>query len=448
MATVDEQVRALSLKLDTSAPELAKLDAYWSGRQPAAFMSKKSCDALQGGLRHMSVNFPRLAVEALVERLNITGFQHYGEQDMDPALWSVWRRAGMDDAAAQVHADALVYGRGFVLVWADTAGRPVVTVESPRQCTIVRDPATRQVRAGLKRWRDGDTLHAMLYGPEQVHHLTHKSHGADVFPGTGWRVVEVLDNPFGVVPLVPFVNRGRLCDVDGVSEMTDALDLVDALNKVTADALVTSEYYARPRRWATGLELDEDDDGNVVNPFTNEDGRLWTSEDPGTKFGQFDPAGVDSYTGLIATLTQMIGAVTGLPPHYLGLNGDQPPSADSIRSAEASLVARAQALMRTFGRSWSQVAALVHVIHTGADPLAVDIAPMWASAETRTPAQQTDAAQKQVDMGVPLSVVLTETMGWSAETVARVAQAQRAEAMNRSGVDLAKVIQAGSGAES
>lgn len=438
---IEQHVKALSTRLDTAAPELRRLDQYWAGEQPAAFMSKKSRDALQGGLRHLAVNFPRLTVEALVERLQVTGFQHYGDSTAAPELWQVWRRCGLDDSAAQVHADALVYGRGFVLVWADDAGRPVVTVESPQQVAVTRDPATREVRAGLKRWRDGDTLHAVLYTPDNVFRLSHASQGGDTFPGTGWHLDETLDNPFGVVPLVPFVNRGRLCDVDGVSEMSDVLDLVDALNKVTADALVTSEFYARPRRWATGLELDEDEDGNVINPFSNEDGRLWTSEDPATKFGQFDAQGVTGYTELMASLTQMIGAVSGLPPHYLGLNGDQPPSADSIRSAEAALVARAQSLMRTFGRSWSRVAALIHAVQTGEDVLSVDVAPLWASAETRTPAQQTDAAAKQVDMGVPLSIVLQETLGWSSEQVARVGQAQRVEAMNRAGLDLGAFVQ-------
>lgn len=439
--SIEKHVKSLSEKLDTSTPALDKLDAYWSGTQPAAFLSKKSQDALQGNLRHMSVNFPRLAVEALVERLDVTGFQHYGQDVPDAELWSVWRRLGMEDQAAQVHADALVYGRAFVLVWADAQGRPVVTVESPRQVSIVRDPATRAVRAALKRWRDGDTLHAVLYTAESVVRLRHDAWTGDAFPATGWTTVETLENPFGVVPMVPFVNRGRLADAEGVSEMADVLDLVDALNKVTADALVTSEFYARPRRWATGLELEEDEDGNVLNPFTDEDGRLWTSEAAETKFGQFDAAGVTGYTDLIATLTQMIGAVSGLPPHYLGLNGDQPPSADAIRSAEASLVARAQALQRTLGRSWSLVAALVHAVLKKSDPLAVDVAPLWASPETRTPAQQTDAAQKQVEMGVPLSVVLVKTLGWEPEAVEDVLKAQRREAMNRAGVDLTRIVQ-------
>jgi hypothetical protein len=52
--------------------------------------------------RVLAVNFPRLGVTALAERLNLTGFRTDGpDADPDDALWRVWRRNGMEDAAAQ-----------------------------------------------------------------------------------------------------------------------------------------------------------------------------------------------------------------------------------------------------------------------------------------------------------------------------------------------------------
>src|SRR5699024_12524387 len=70
----------------------------------------------------------------------------------------------------------------------------------------------------------------------------------------------------GLVPVVPFIRRMSTDDHDGTSVAADILDLTDAENKLMADAMVTSESYARPRRWATGLELQEDDDGHPVDP--------------------------------------------------------------------------------------------------------------------------------------------------------------------------------------
>lgn len=437
-----EIIKSLSEKLNESAPELRKLDLYWRGTQPAAYLSAEAREALGSNLTGLAVNFPKLTVTALAERLNVVGFRAQGDaQEPDNDLWKIWNRNRMDDGAAQAHVDALVYGRSFVMVWAGPRG-PQITVESAHQVAVRHDPVSHQVTAAFKRWAANGEAHGVLYLADEILTYRSTSNVADgAFPTTNWELVERLTNPLGVVPVVPIVNRGRLMDLDGVSEMTDIMGLADALNKLSSDALVSSEFYARPRRWATGLELAEDDDGNVIQPFSDEAGKLWISEDNETKFGQFDGARLDGYSDLISTVTQQIGALSGLPPHYLGLFGDQPPSADSIRSAEASLVSRAYTLQRIFGNAWEQVAALVLAVKNGIDPYDVELVTVWNSPETRTPAQAADAAVKLKTMGVPLSIVLEDTLGYSPAQIERVQIAQRTEALNASGVDLTELAQ-------
>lgn len=439
---MNDVIKQLSEKLDQTAPVLDQLDTYWEGTQPAAYLSKGAREALGSNLTGLAVNFPKLAVTALAERLNITGFRAQGDGEEPPTdLWKIWNRNRMDDGAAQAHIDALVYGRSFVMVWAGPRG-PQITVESPRQVAVTHDPVTRQVTAAFKRWAANGVAHGVLYSVDKIQIYKGKGNvESGVFPSTGWDLVDTIGNPLGVVPVVPIVNRGRLMDLDGVSEMSDIMGLADALNKLSADALVSSEFYARPRRWATGLELAEDDDGNVIQPFSDEAGKLWISEDTETKFGQFDGARLDGYSDLIETVTQQIGALSGLPPHYLGLFGDQPPSADSIRSAEASLVSRAYTLQRIFGNAWEQVAALVLAVQDGIDPYSVELSTVWQSPETRTPAQAADAAVKLKTMGVPLSIVLEDSMGYSPAQLQRVREALRAEALDTAGVNLSELVQ-------
>lgn len=431
-------IHLLNSKLDKTRPELARLDEYWTGTQPASFLAPKSKEALGNAFRHLAVNFPRMVVEALAERLEVTGFKVDGEVNLD--LWRDWRRNGMLETAQQAHTDALVYGRAFVIVWA-LDKRPLVTVETAQQVAVLRDPATRQVIAALKRWQADGKGHAFLYEPDRITRLVAVGNVVDdaAFPSDSFRTVETFPNPFGVVPVVPVVNRGRLLEADGVSEMGDVLDLSDALNKLMADLMVTSEYYARPRRWATGLEIVEDDDGNPVKPFSAALDDIWQSEAPETKFGQFDAARLDGYTDAAALITQQIGALTGLPPHYLGLHGDQPASADAIRSSEASLVARCHSLQRTFGAAWAEVARLMLAVRTGADADSQDIETVWKSAETRTPAQQADAAAKLVNIGMPLEVALADVFGMSPSDIERVRQARRGAALDAAGVDFSKV---------
>lgn len=439
---MNDVIKNLSEKLDWTAPALATLDNYWNGTQPAAFLSPEASRALGNRMRTLAVNFPRLAVDALEERLQVTGFQFDNADRPDQELWKIWTRNRMVDASAQAHTDALVYGRSFVMVWSRPDGSPSITIESPKNMAVAHNPLTREVDAAFKRWSLNGKGYGVLYLADQIVKVESTATVSDeVFPTTGWKVVETIPNPLGVVPVVPILNRGRLAELDGVSEMGDLLDLSDALNKLISDMMVTSEFFARPRRWVTGLEIVEDEDGNAVNPFSDEAGKLWQSEDPDTKFGQFEPARLDGYADAVALITQQIGALSTLPPHYLGLNGDQPPSADSIRSAEASLVSRVYTIQRTFGTAWADVARLIVGVRDQVDPLSVDIEPIWASPETRTPAQSADAAQKLRQIGVPLPIVLSDVLGMTPEQVERVREASRAEALDASGVDLEGILQ-------
>lgn len=422
-------LETLSAKLDESQSPLSQLDAYFEGRQPAAFLSPKSREALGSRLRVLGVNFPHLLVTSIAERMKVTGFRAIGEDAADADLWRIWQANDLDSQAHLAHVDALTYGRSFVIVWAGANG-PLVTVESARQVSVATDPATGAVRAAVKRWEDGKEHHAVVYEADKITRYRGKENAL--------KVVETIDNPLGEVPVVPLVNRARLLDVEGSSEMKDILDLTDGLAKIMSDAMISSEYFARPRRWVTGLEVVEDDDGNPINPFSNEGDRLWQSEDPATKFGQFDGARLDGYGDLVAILTQQIGAVSGLPPHYLGLNGDQPPSADAIRSAEASLVSKVISKQRTYGRAWAKVADLTVKVRDGHNTR--DFETLWASPETRTPAQTADAAAKLAGIGVPLEAVLADPLGYSPSQIAQIKQARRAEALDTVGTDLSAFL--------
>ena len=388
-----------------------------------SFLSETSRKALGDRLRTLVVNFPKMAVDSLAERLRVVGFKLDGEDS--PALWSAFERAGMEDGNQVVHTEALASRRSFVIVWADSVGRATISVESCRDVAVQRDPVTGEVLAALKRWKQDGKARCVLFLPRRITEYVSTADVPEggVIPPDGWAVSDSRPNPLGNVPVVPFVNRGRVLDAEGVSEMSPILDLTDAAAKLLSDLLVTSEYYARPKRFVTGLEvkyeLDEDGEEDLtkpLNPFNTEGPeRMYQAEDPETRFGQFDAARLDGYGDAIATLTQQIGALTGLPPHYLGLHGDQPASADAIRSAEAALVAKAYARQRMFGPSWAQVARLIIAVEGGAAPGKVEV--VWANPETRTPAQAADAASKLVAAGIlPVDQALSD-LGYTPEQV-------------------------------
>lgn len=445
MVSVVNILEGLSRKLDETEPWLRDLDAYYAGEQPLAFLSAEARDALGNRLRALVANYPRLIVDSLSERLRVVGFTVNGQPASD--IYRAWEAAGFEDGHGVAHTEALTLGRSFVTVWADSTGAPTMTVESPHEVATVRDPVTREVTAAAKRWREDGRARAILFLPDRVYEYvsTARVPEGGVIPPEGWAHVKNWPNPLGVVPVVPFVNRGRLLDVDGVSEMHDVMDLTDAISKLLADLMVSSEFGSRPRRYVTGLEVQEeprrDEDGNVVvdtdgepvmdavNPFGRESERVWQSEDPETRFGQFPSADLSGYGSAVELLLQSISAVSGLPAHYLGIITEAPPSADAIRSAEASLVARCHARMRSFGPSWAKVASLTAGVLNGGRPQRIEV--VWDNPETRTVAQEADAVTKLVQADIiPVEEALAR-LGYGPEQVALMRQMRLRQALDR-----------------
>jgi hypothetical protein len=386
-------VEQLSSTLDTREAQVLQWLARYRGETPFVLLTQAQRDQLANRLKSLSINYGALAVDLLAERLRLTGFTVNGAPDLD--LWERWADMGMTDGAAQVMREALATGQGFVSVWADEDGQPVALPESATQCLVRRDPVTRRAVLGFKRWREDNKARAVLYTPEQVQILESVASVPDggAVPATGWRSVRTLPNPLGAVPLVDVTNLSSVRDIYGVSELAALADLTDALQKVMLDALISSHESGTPRRWATGVDVEEDEDGNAVDPWAAGNTTVQT-EDPAAKFGQFSASDLAGYNTLAGLIARQIGALSGLSPQMLGLHADSAMSADAIRAAEASLVAKAEARQRTFGRSWAAVAALLVAVRDGSDARRIKVTPLWADPATRSEAQAADAAVK------------------------------------------------------
>lgn len=444
MTTQTELLTNLLQRLNEPLARYAELDRYYTGTQPLAFLSPEAKTALGNRFGVMASNLPRLAVTALSERLRVTGFT--GDA---AAVWPDWLRCDLDQTSGVAHREALLLGDSYVIVWA-RAGRPQVTVESAKQVAVLTDPGSREIVAAVKRWEDtqAKTTEAVVYLPDEIRRLRADQQGA---VANGFRTLEVIPNPLGVVPVVNLRNTDRIVGDWGSSEIDDLRPLVDALNKSLADMMVTSEFVGRPRRWATGIELTEepvtDDDGN---PLLDEDGqpvmrevnpipeghRAMISENDQAKFGQLAAADLSGYGESVKVLLGQIMAVSTLPAHYIGVLSDQPASADALRAAEASLTARAEARQQTFGRAWEQVAKLMVAVRDGRDPAQVEARVHWADAATRSVAQEADAVVKLYQAGLlPASAALTR-LGYSDDEIAAIRTARRAEALDGAGLAL------------
>ena len=130
--------------LEEGVVRRSTLQTYYDGTQPLAFLAPEAKEAIGNRFARVATNIPRLAVSALSERLRVTGFDGVD-------VWPDWLRNDMDQLAPAARREALPFGESYVIVWADRNGAPLVTVESPAQVAVLRDPATRQVTAAVKK---------------------------------------------------------------------------------------------------------------------------------------------------------------------------------------------------------------------------------------------------------------------------------------------------------
>jgi hypothetical protein len=435
--TLEDTRKRLVLALDTDYGALVKADRYYRGRQPLNYLDPEIRRALGSKLTPVVVNWPRLVVDSLEQRLDVEGFRSASRPGASEQLWQLWQNNDLDEQSAQAHVDALVFGRSFIMVWAgDDPRSPRISVESPLQVITETDPATGRVVGALKRWQDLDNHgRAVLLTTEEVIEYRSRNPHPDSHTFTGsidsWDVINAQPNPLGRVPVVPIVNRPRPLQPLGESELNDTMPLADAINKCATDLMVSAEYHAQPRRWVTGIGNQVH--GNRMTPDQLAEARdnirteweraraskIWLADSPETKFGQFPEAQLENFIGAIAMFTKQLSAIAGLPPHYVALSAQtNPASADAIRSAEASLVHRAQRRQRAWGGSWEEVMRLALAVRDGSYPTALnDLETVWQSAEIVSVAQAADAAVKLHAEGILDQRSVLESLDYSPQAI-------------------------------
>ncbi|MGV0390080.1 phage portal protein [Corynebacterium phoceense] len=411
--------RSLLDRLDAVQPVVARRDRYYRGAQSLRFM----VDKVDGTVMGFKSNLARVAVQAVAERIRLQDVTAtIGGVDASERARRLVQDCDFPMVLQSIVTDMLAVGSAYLIVWVDGSGRPVITGESAEQVAVERDPITRAVTSAVKRWEVKDANgvvtaeHVVLYGPKDIVHLTRDDkRGRLTFVGK-------VPNPLGVVPVVPLINVERIHDDVGASVVDDLAPLLDALNKLIVDMMTTSEAVARPKRWATGVSLEDDDDGFVADggftadggvepldveavsdgakiPFRDADD-MWVTEQAEAKFGQLPGADMSGYRTAVDLVMQQIMAVTSLPAHMVGITTANPSTAEALRAAEVALSTNAEGRVRVINRPVEWAVRLLVAIDAGCSPddVAVDVS--WADTFTRSIAQEADAAMKLHAEGV------------------------------------------------
>jgi hypothetical protein len=283
--------------------------------------------------------------------------------------WNIWNANRMDLRAGTAHLEALKTGNAYVIVWPDPeTGVPMLYPQKGRLVTVAYDEERPgRILWAAKGWVTSERKRRVtLYYPDRVEKYVSRQSSDDALPilkagafdqfrveGEPWP----LENPWGEVPVFHFANNAGIGE-HGISELRDVIPLQDALNKSVLDMLVAMEFVAFPQRWATGIEIPEDEGGQERAPFTPGVDRLWTSDKEGTRFGQFPQADLEPFLKVQDGFRLEIARVTGTPLHYIMLLSGAPPSGEALKTLEARLVKKCQDRQTGFGNTWEDALEL------------------------------------------------------------------------------------------
>lgn len=404
MSDVEDVRDRLIKSLRRETPQLVKNDNYFEGEQPLRFLSGELQEQLGSRIAELVVNLPRFAVDAYEQRLDIEGFRIGGNESSDDELWKIWQYNDGDLLSQQVHREGLALARAYTIVGEGDADVPLITAESPFEAIHEDDARTHEVKYGLKQWQDEDKTRWV-----DLYHPNGRVTWFKAVKQTGWSFDSEEQNDFNLCRMVPLVNDprvlgryrpGKFDQRLGRALFHDIIGPTDALNKIVTDMMVSGEFHAMPRRWATGLKEDDFLDeatGKQMDTFSLIAGRLWGVENEKASFGQFAEADMTNFHNTAKLITQFAVMLLGLPAHYLPFVGDNPASADAIRSSEIQMVKRAERKHSTLGTRWERVQRLVLMTQGRPDSTEMrSIETLWRDASTPTVAQKGDAIVKLV----------------------------------------------------
>lgn len=344
-------------------------------------------------------NYCPVVVDALAERLELTGFDAGGQETV---FWDWWKANRMDARQRWAHQAAIRDGDAFVMVEYDAeAGRPRFEVElaydgSDGVKVHYSDERRGVVSFASKRWvisnpdeGAGKLRRINLYYPDRIEKYVSNS---EEFEGD-WRPYEDDDDggwpvwntttrteagePLGI-PVIHFKYKSGGYDF-GRSRMADAIPLQNALNKALIDIIGAAD--------AEGfglLYLFGDQWGDV----TLGPGAVVKSEREASTVAAGRIPGGD-LSNLLAhknDLIMDIARISNTPLSRFQLTGHIASGA-TLKQQESGLVADAEAAQIEFGNAWEDVLTMGRKLHNAfgeGEQLTEDqlIESQWAPAAT------------------------------------------------------------------
>ncbi|MCZ9884649.1 phage portal protein [Arthrobacter sp. B2a2-09] len=388
-ALVERLDGLLAHDLEPIQGRLGKVRRYLKGEHDDPYMPRGAKAEYKHLAKRAITNWTPLLSDTYAKGLFVDGYRPAKSSD-NLTAWSYWQENKLDARQSIVHRGALDYGTSYNLILPGRVGARNVPQMKPlsplRSAAWYRDEDDDFPEIALRR--RGTTID----GARLVELFDKKSRYTFALPKDSgkWVLSKVEDHGLGVTPFVRF--RDRLDD-EAVGIIRPVINLQDRVNEVVFATLIALQYASFRQRWATGLAVPEDDEGNAVEPFQAAVDRLWVADSEGARFGDFAQTDLSGHMSAYESTVRTLAAVSQVSPNIL--TGDLVNlSADALAQMEASTQRKISEYETLFGESWEMSFHLA--AQAAGDLSAADAGAQvrWRDTEARSLASTVDALGK------------------------------------------------------
>tara|TARA_Y100000310_G_scaffold126272_1_gene125031 strand:+ start:5151 stop:6617 length:1467 start_codon:yes stop_codon:yes gene_type:complete len=427
IAWVEEQIQALRKDYDLSRD-------YYSGKHRVQLTDRLKKFLPSAGYDMFRDNWCEVVVDAVAERLRVTGLQVETDggskgEDVAKWLWDLWRMNRGDQIQSRVHTNSVMMGDAYVLVdYNRVDNHPVWYYQEPGMIVPRYDPVTQEIAWASKKWTwlpqigEDEETRLNIYYPDRIEKYiatgnkvwTPYRDVADAEWPIPW--LDAAGEPIGV-PLVHFPNDS-LGDDFGRSEIANVIPLQDLLNKQIIDLTMVADSLGFGQRWTMNVDMKNSTldvvPGSILELHSEEEKGNWG-------VGEYEMADLKDLLQAIEMLVQHVSGVSRTPQHLFHLSGNYP-SGEALKTAESGLVSKVEERQLDFGSAWEDVMRLalrlegVYGSDQTVDAASLRTTMTWKDPETRNDKDFLEGQKVKADLGVPQAQLWRE-MGYTQEQI-------------------------------
>lgn len=430
-----EVLAALRHARNLEVTRLRVIRSWLRGEVDDIYRPEGNSREYQALVERSKFNLLRLVVTTVAQNLFVDGFRPTVEtgagrevmSSADSELWGVWQANRMDSRQAHIYRPAVTYGAAYVSVLPGDP-HPVMQPMSPWRCTALYEdvlndewPVYALTSTVDEPFETVDAHLSKVLGPTKVK-VWDESHVYTMAgsAATGWGVVAAEEHGLGVCPIVRF----HKVDDDGSAsfgKVEPLIPLQQQINQTTFSLMMAQHFGAFKQRWATGVEAEEDADGNVLSPWLSRIDAVWTNESTDAGFGEFSETDLRQYLDSRDKSILGMSSMGQVPPHNLLVgNGISNIAAETLAALESAHRHDIGDHQTSFGESAEQVIRLAGLA-SGDEAAWEDTSAqvVWRDTTPRSLGQLIDAFVKMAaGLGVPVEALWERIPGVTDQDIA------------------------------